>query len=68
MALNNFPASDQNVTNLDWILRKIQEFNAKLTDFYSKEFQELLNQIYLNSSYDPETQTITLTLDVKKEE
>lgn len=62
-----YPKTDFHELDLDYVLKELEHFKNVLENFYSDEFDELLNKVFLNASYDEATKTITLTLDVKED-
>lgn len=74
MALNNFPYTDQNITNLDFVLRKLQSLDgdvAKIQEFLTTQLEQYildnLGSLFLDAVYNSETETLTLNLSIKEE-
>lgn len=60
---NNFPYTNIHELNLDWILKKIKEFDETLDSIVAEKAQEYFNQIFINAVYDEATETITLSIE-----
>lgn len=62
-----WPYSDMHQLNLDWILRKLGEFenwvNSEATQDIKDFINEQFNNIFINAAYDSETETLNLYLD-----
>lgn len=58
-----FPYSNMQNVNLDWILRIIQQVENALNDdfqqYISAWINENYNELFFNAVYDPATETIT---------
>lgn len=57
-----FPYTNMQNVNLDWILQKVQMLDDALKDDFSKYIQawvdEHYNELFFNASYNPDTETI----------
>jgi hypothetical protein len=62
----DFPYSDANQLNLDWILGQIKTMTNWINDKASEEIQNFINQkfndIMMDATYKPETETLVLSL------
>ena len=63
--LNEVPYANFHEMNLDWILMKVKELDAKVNDQLYEAIdayiEEHLSQFVLNASYDAATTTINIT-------
>lgn len=55
-----YPYTNFQNLNLDWILQKINE----LPDYIQKQIDLAINNNFATASYDPETETIILKVEV----
>ena len=64
-----FPYSNMQNANLDWILQIIQKMDKALQDEFSSYIQawidEHYNELFFNASYSPDTETITFAKGVE---
>lgn len=58
-----FPYTNMQNTNLDWILQIVQKMDKAIQDEFSSYIQawidEHYNELFFNASYNPDTETIT---------
>lgn len=60
-----FPYTNMQNANLDWILHIVQKMDKALQDEFSSYIQSWIddhyNELFFNASYNPETETITFS-------
>lgn len=64
-----FPYTNMQNANLDWILRVVKKLDTALQDEFAGYIQawidEHYNELFFNASYNAETETIVFTKEVK---
>ena len=57
-----FPYTNLHDLNLDYVLKKVKELEDKIDDELNLYIREQLDGLFVNSSYDEETETLTLVI------
>lgn len=64
-----FPYSNMQNLNLDWILQTIKKLDQALQDDFNSYIQKWIddhyNELFFEASYNPETETITFRKEVQ---
>lgn len=64
-----FPYTNMQNANLDWILQIVQKMDKALQDEFASYIQawidEHYNELFFNASYNPDTETITFAKGVE---
>lgn len=65
--INRYPYTDMHELNLDWILSKISELDGKVNNELKAYVREELNNLFLETAYDQETETLLLKITLPDE-
>lgn len=68
MAFNNFPNFDMNTQNLDWIMKVAYNLQNALNGGINDIIRDEIDKIFINSTYDEETETLILVLSMEDEQ
>ena len=60
MAFNNFPYTDLNITNLDFLFDQQNALKAWVTAEMQDFANKYVDKSYIDANYDADTETITL--------
>lgn len=61
-----YPFSNGEIQNLDWIISKVQELNNKIENDLDKMIREQLDKLFIDAMYDPDTETLILILGMEE--
>lgn len=63
-----FPYTNFHGLNLDWLLQKMQELEAKVDTEVMEEIRRVVSSLVIEDIYDADTETLTITLLLPDEE
>lgn len=62
-----FPYTNFHGLNLDWLLQKMQELEAKVDTEVMEEIRRVVSSLVIEDIYDADTETLTITLLLPEE-
>lgn len=63
-----FPYTNFHGLNLDWLLQKMQELEAKVDTEVIEEIRRVVSSLVIEDIYDADTETLTITLLLPEED
>lgn len=63
-----FPYTNFHGLNLDWLLQKMQELEAKVDTEVMEEIRRVVSSLVIEDIYDADTETLTITLLLPEED